>query len=254
MHTITQTSGFSSDRFLQLCKRFWAVNQKMWTIGFSGALGLLIVIWLGINLIGAPGHNAALAVIPIGLLLYQLGGYALTSTIFSELNSVGSASQMFTLPASSFEKLFSAWFLTYFCFTILSAVTLTILSYIMGTGSSIFFESGMQQTPELSQPDLAGSILTYTIYQSIFLLGAVYFNNNNFLKTVLAMILFFAILGISSILFLNFYTDAESFHISTESLGFLSEGYHWLRILTTVVITGFFISLAYIRLKNRQVA
>lgn len=254
MNTIEQTSGFSFDRFFNLCRRFIALNQRKWVIGFAGAIGLLIVVWLGTNIFNLPHQQSTLIVLSIGFLLYQLGGYALTSTLFSELNSVGSAPQMYTLPASNFEKLSASWFLSYVCYTVLVVSALYLLGVVIGFGSFLFNQPAGGPGISFLETDVFNKILTYTIYHSVFLLGAVYFHKFNFLKTALAIIVFFAALGIITVIFINFIAGVENSHQFFSQFQALEEYERSIRFLFTLMMTVLFLTFAYIRLKNRQVA
>lgn len=253
MKTITQTPGFSFDRFLQVCKRFITINQRTWAIGFAGALGLIIAVWLMYNFVGERDILMYGTISSLLQLLYLLGGLIITSSIFNELHNTGSASQLFTLPASTFEKLSAAWFLSYLCYTVIAIILIVLIHAILGFTTDI-----PQHAVHLSiiDMDLFSQVLSYTTYHSIFLLGAVYFHKNNFVKTALSIILFFLSLGIIFII-LFFISGAESFsgQISAETIFGLSAGAAWIfRVIISIAITALFLFFSYIRLKNRQVA
>lgn len=252
MKTITQTSGFSSDRFLQLCKRFIAINQRTWAIGFAGALGLVIVVWLMQNYLGVSGLMIVVTIRNLTSLLFLLGGLIITSSMFNELHYTSSPSQIYTLPASTFEKLFAAWFLSYFCYTIIGVVIMYFINMILGF-TPLIPEHHDIVTPMADKYGeiIGSSILTYTTYHSIFLLGAVYFRKNNLIKTALCIILFFLSLGVIFIL-LFFVLGTESFKVQMSAEAIF--GLSGLRIAISIAVTFLFFFFSYIRLKNRQVA
>jgi len=256
MKAITQTSGFSIDRFLQVSRRFLFINQKKWAIGFAGAIGLLFVIWFAMNTIGQHNVNSALFTLSFGLGLFQLGGYVITGNIFNELNRSGSASQLFTLPASTFEKLFSAWFITYLCYSFFGILILYLFYLLLGVGNTVFFEIQPDYTQTFFGTGIADHLRTYTIYHSIFLLGAAYFRKYNFLKTAFSIILFFASFGI--IFMMLFFVLGDEFLspiLYAETIfGIRFESVWILKVIGSIAVTILFLFFSYLRLKNRQVA
>lgn len=254
MKSITQTSGFSIDRFLQVSRRFLLINQKKWAIGFAGAIGLLFVVWFAMNTLGQHNVNSALFTLSLGLGLFQLGGYVITGNIFNELNRTGSASQLFTLPASTFEKLFSAWFITYLCYSFFGILILYLFYLLLGVGNTVFFEIQSDYTQTFFGTGIADHLRTYTIYHSIFLLGAAYFRKYNFLKTAFSILFFFIVVGVLPILFLITIGFSPEFTPETLQLDLLAENFYWVRYAIGFFFTILFLVFAYLRLKNRQVA
>lgn len=256
MKSITQISGFSIDRFLQVSRRFLLINRKKWAIGFAGAIGLLFVVWFAMNTLGQHNVNSALFTLSLGLGLFQLGGYVITGNILNELNRTGSASQLFTLPASTFEKLFSAWFVTYLCYSFFGILILYLFYLLLGVGNTVFFDIRPDYTLNIFEAEIADHLRTYTVYHSIFLLGAAYFRKYNFLKTALSIILFFA--GLAIIFILLFYVFGGEFWNSIlyaeTILGIRVESAWMLKVVGSVAVTALFLVFAYLRLKNRQVA
>jgi len=251
MNTIKQTRGFSKERFFQLTKRMLVVNRQRWAIGFAGALGVLFVIWLVGTYFSPQFSQINITVISLGLIFYKFGGYFLTSGVFSELNSIGSASQILTLPATNFEKLFTAWFLSYFTYTIIVVGFLFMLSLLLGVQPSLFALSFGDPIVDMSRIYMLDTVLTFTAYHSAFLLGAVYFKNNNFLKTVLAVVLFLAFIGILSVILINITPNKISF-----SYQFIhSPGRMYiLAAFGKIAVAILFLFLSYRQLQNRQVA
>ncbi len=253
MKAITHTPGFSLDRFILLCKRFITINQRTWGLGFAGALSLILAVWLLYTIVG--GHDLVMYSTIAGLLqlLYILGGLLITSSIFNELHNAGSASQLFTLPAGTFEKFFAAWFLSYLCFTVIAFILIVLIHTILGLTIDI---PEIAVNLNITDMNLFSQILSYTTYHSIFLLGAVYFRKNNFTKTALSIILFLSSLGI--IFIILFYTPGTEIfrgQITDKTIfGFVEEFAWILRIVISIAITVLFLFFSYIRLKNRQVA
>lgn len=257
MKRIDQTSGFSTDRFLQVASRFWALHKKNWIIGLAGGLGILFLLYLLQS--GRPtGHtDKGLAVIGVGLTLYKFGGYFLTSGIFSELGKKSKASQLLTLPASTFEKFAAAWFLTYFTYSLLILGFLYIVGKILGLNPLLLSQQMSDPIINISKIYFLDALLTYTAVHSVFFLGSIYFENNNFLKTLLAIILFFIGLGIFTILIWTFYPDG-SHDVVNFSLSFGSEhspaNLAIAGALFKIGVAVLFLFFSYRQLQNRQIA
>lgn len=117
------------------------------------------------------------------LVTFFFGGLLFTSQIFKELHSPHQSYFFHTLPASTLEKLAGAWLLTspiyILTFTLLSFAVFLLSFLIVGEPFSLsyFFNDALGKI-----------IISYMVIQTIFLWGAVYFRKNNFLKTVLAIL------------------------------------------------------------------
>ncbi|REL33465.1 hypothetical protein DYD21_11890 [Rhodohalobacter sp. SW132] len=251
MKSITHTSGFSKDRFFQLIKRTLVLNQKKWGIALAGGFGTLLLLVLIINTSHTQGRQF---VVSIGLILYQFGGYILTAGIFSELNSKSSSPQLFTLPATTFEKFFTAWFLSYFVYTVIVIGLLTLLSMFLGLNPTLLSLPVTDQNLSISNVNMLEKVISFTVYHSIFLLGAAYFKSYNFLKTVLAIVITFAIFIIFlwNLLF-EVLTGKHSYTYFNE----LSATPGELTLIVTLFkagIAALFLFFSYRQLKNRQVA
>lgn len=187
MNTLEPTNTLSPARLLYLCRRFFQFNKRTWTIGFGAAAGVLLLIWLfPILFDGAVTiHTFELLTAP-GLVLYLLGGFVLTSRLFYELHSPGTAWQLLTLPATTLEKLLAAWLAGSVIYTAAAMIGLTLLGLVTDTIAAMTAETSFTLFhPFKSDPMYVMGF--YLVWQTVFLLGAVYFNRNNFLKTLLSL-------------------------------------------------------------------
>lgn len=251
MKTLQPTNSFSFDRFTLLCKRIFALNKTSWLIGFASVIGFLLVIWfLPILFSQTPWHNYTIeSLLPAALFFFSAGGLFITSALFDELHSPTKAFQNLTLPATAFEKLLSGWTITTIIYTLVSLVIYFLLTLIIQLITA--FTLTVDLSIYLFNPlefDLPELVLSYYYYHSIFLLGAVYFVKNNFLKTLLTIILvvttFIFFTGI--LFFISAGTIAFQFSTDDMSAGVV----HTISILFSL----FMLTIAWIRLKNRQVA
>lgn len=251
MKKIEPLNTFSFSRFTQLCKRSIELNMSAWLIGLAAVLGILLIIWfLPILFGGTIWHDYRIENLhPAATILFTLGGLLITSAIFKELHSPTTAFQYLTLPATALEKLLSAWAITTVFYIIVTFIFYFLLTLI------IQIITAFSLTPELSVQlfnpldfNIPDSVASYLYYHTIFLLGAVYFVKNNFLKTLLCIVV-----GMTSIIvivgiLLYVSGGGFSFNFSTGNLGTV------LGHTISVLFSLFVLTLAWIRLKNKQVA
>jgi len=251
MKKIEPLNRFSFSRFTHLCKRTIELNVSSWLMGFFAVLGILLIIWFFPILIGGTiWHDYQINnLLPAATVLFILGGLFITSAIFKELHSSTTSFQFLTLPATSFEKLLSAWAITTVLYIFASFIFYFLLTLIIQLITAVTLSNDL--SIRLFNPLDLGvlePVISYLYYHSIFLLGAVYFVKNNFLKTLLCIVLVVA--SILFILAIFFFVSggSMSMHISSENLG--SVLIHTVSILFSL----FMLILAWIRLSNKQVA
>lgn len=248
---------FSMSRFLLVLKRYVALNQRTWLIGFLCVAGFLLAIAVlptmsSMFSVDRPGF---VAVRGLTLSLYTLGGLILTSMIFNEVHSPTKAFQFLTLPSTTFEKLLAAWFSGTVVYSVISLISIVILSVLIEVIKGI--NTGAWTPFNVFNPftaDVISTVLGFFFYQSIFLLGAVYFKKNNFIKTLLVIIVF--VLGTIFILNIGLLI----FGLSQNQDFFMNiqlDAQQWitpLKYILGIGLTLFFIWLSYLQLKNKQVA
>lgn len=259
MKSLPMTSGFSFERFKQVTRRILVINQKTYALGIGGTLVGLYALWLLMMIFSSQSDSLknSLTILALGTTIYHIAGYILTASIFNELHSVGSASQFLTLPATSGEKLSSAWIISFVLYTIVAIIGLSLLLFVIVLTGNIFFGLEFQSIFELINAYVNDISLTYLLFNSIFLLGAVYFRGNNFLKTAFSVLLFSMFVGFLAIVTLNFI-ESSNVWFTVAPLSLIDTDNKMLQILFqmlyTLPLTALFLTFSYIRLKNRQVA
>lgn len=243
---------FSWNRVQSLCKRYIAINRKSQLISLGIVVGLLIILWLFSFTSNAYSNNMQQGFASLYLtafFLFTISGLLFTSSIFDELHKPETAHLSLMLPATSFEKLFSAWLVTAIGFTVFYMVIFSLLftglqlvTILLDSGSTGF------RFFHPFDPDTLNTINSYLYYQSFFLLGAVVFRKHNFLKTLLALVLLLMLLMI-----VMFLITAIAFQSETFDFNILMTS-NWAEFIVKILLTTIFLALAYIRLKNRQVA
>jgi len=261
MNPIKQERGFSKERFFQVVKRFWILNQKKWLIGFAGGVGILILIYL-INAFGnfsptssESGTFVGVAVVGLGLTLYKYGGYFLTSGIFNELGKKSSASQMLTLPASNLEKFAAGWILTYLLYTVVVVGLLYITGIVLGINPILTSQQLSDPVVNMSNIYFLDALLTFTAFHSVFFLGSIYFDGNNFLKTLLSIVVFFITVGILAVIFMTaFSSDSTGVVNLSFNMGFHPNNIVMTAAFFKIAVAILFLFLSYRQLQNRQIA
>ena len=261
MNSIKQERGFSKERFFQVVKRLWILNQKKWLIGFAGGVGILILIYL-INAFGnfspassESGTIVGVAVVGLGLTLYKYGGYFLTSGIFNELGKKSSASQMLTLPASNLEKFAAGWILTYLIYTTVVVGLLYITGIVLGINPILTSQQLSDPVVNMSNIYFLDALLTFTAFHSVFFLGSIYFDGSNFLKTLLSIVVFFITVGILALIFFAAFSSESTEVVNLSfNMGFDPNNIVMTAAFFKIGVAVLFLFLSYRQLQNRQIA
>lgn len=132
--------------------------------------------------------------------ILYIGGFMITNQAFNEMHDQRKAFQYLTLPCSNFERFLSKFLLTTIFFTITLAVVFYVCSLLSVVTNALFFHHSVELF-DLASIGLWVGIGKYIILQSIFLLGAAYFQKHSVTKTTLALGCLFIVLAILLFLF-----------------------------------------------------
>jgi len=241
---------------VQVIKRTFALNMRTWGTGTLVVLGALLLFWFFPLLLGRePWHQFISGnLIQPALFFYTVGGLFLTSAVFYELHSPDTAFLTLTLPATNFEKLASAWLITSVLYTVISAALYAALVLILHVFSMFYVGTEVPfSLYQLESSEIGQTLISYFGYQSVFLLGAIVFRKNNFLKTLLGIIAFmivtFIIIGLLFLVFKGSMFEG-SYTVQISSNDLFTTLYPVFNALIVIVI----LTVSYIRLKNKQVA
>jgi hypothetical protein len=252
--------SFSIVRFMAVLNRFFVFNQKNWVIGLLGAAGLVFSMWmLPVLFLDGPVERIGFRMIEgTAMFFYVAGGLVLTSRIFFELHSSNTSFQFLTLPASTFEKFSAAWLISSVGYTAVAVAVIFLLSILIESISAL--KSGIWDNFRLFNPfetDNRHRFASYMFYHSVFLLGAIYFRKNNFLKTLLVIITFFIglffIIAIAGLI-LSFMMFTESFSFEYQLIETAAIWQSFLTYLIGIFLIALFLLSGYLQLKNKQVA
>ncbi len=242
------TNSYNPQRQLLFVRRQLTLSQQTWLIAAGAIFGLLLIV----TVLAAVFNTQELYQIQgFYLATFFFGGLIFTSMAFKELHSPHRSYFFLTLPASTLEKLVGAWLITsplYIVgFTLLSFVVFLLGFLITGVPFSLsyFFNSGLVEV-----------IISYLVIQTIFLWGACYFRKNNFLKTVLSLIVigivFAMYLGL--LVWLFFETNGHAQVNEKDVAPWLTETIsNSAQVFFFGILGPYMLLMSYFTLKERQV-
>jgi hypothetical protein len=248
MKTLAPTNTFSIARLTHLIRRTISLNIHTWSIGFASVAGLLVIIWFLPFLFNAPEwhQNQLGSLLSVFLFFYMVGGLILTSSLFNEIHSPSTAFLNLCLPATAAEKITAAWIVSTILYTVTTVISFFLLMLVLFLISSIVLAGDYSLF--LTNPfrgEIASQISTYTATHAIFLFGASFFRKNNFLKTLLLIVLFFTLL--MTILGAFSLITGTAISIGIE---YIPTALHYAAHVFLILL---FVWLAWYHLQNRQV-
>lgn len=251
-------NSFSIERFYQLCYRYLFMYWQRVVIAFGVVAAIVVISYTLplmympneqlVNRISTVGFNAALSTC---IMFYILGGLLFSSHIFNELHNKEKAFQFLLLPASSTEKFSSAWFMTVIGYTLFSVGALFLLSVVIEglivyktavwTGFSVF---------NPFEPQFLRAVIFMVIFQSVFLLGGIYFRSYHFVKTLFSLLIFFFFMLLMGIPVLIDFVAGQQIIQHNTTMELTSPVLYGVGMLITLVLMG----LAYVMFKRKQIA
>ena len=250
---------FNINRLGMLLKRFFLEN-RLRELTFWGVATLLFA-WYPFS--GFDG-------ISIALITILISGSLCTSRMFKIFNYTSGGMHYLLIPATHLEKLITAILLSTVYFVVMIVIThvvgrtvgTTIGNLYSGTNNPICFEL-IQSTSEYSFQKQTGMTLFDTIFlfaafQSVFLLGSIYFKGNAFGKTTLVII----VASILLFYFINFLLvemiikSSESHQSRIAAIGLITKFFSPDNIVLTILkyaFIPFFWLVSYFRLTEKQV-
>jgi len=216
----------------------------------------------------------------VGLIL--IAGIFYTARFFREIHLPGTGIAYFMIPATQVEKLILGIVMTSIYFLFMMTIVYTIgnllgtfvnntlanLNFLHLGGMSLFTPSSVQwklleETIDFSSWSMFESKISflglvfriYLVIQSTFLLGSIYFKNNQAFKTLLAIVFIHFVLFI--ILFFEIRIIMNAYSINVQQMDHNIET--WLGILKTTVYTffnllpAFLYVVSFFRLTEKQI-
>jgi hypothetical protein len=181
---------FSIRRLYLLSQRQVFSNGTSLMIAFGGIAGFLLVLSLLVayfNPSALPGLTSTYFVVMF------IGGFIYTSNIFNEMHQIQRSYSFLTLPVSNTERLLSAWILSGILFPLVSLLAMSVIVLIANLLMNLAFDLSPFQS--IFSASNMTAVKVYMVSQSVFLLGAIYFRRNNFIKTILALFIVFMVIS-----------------------------------------------------------
>jgi hypothetical protein len=255
---MNENSFFSITRTRYLLIRQLRFSTQSLLIGLGAVAGLIVFI-LSMQVIFNHSTLSSTAFLSQIIPFFFIGGYIFSSTIFSELRTPHRGYLYLTLPASTFEKLIVAWFISSVLY-IAGAVVIIFLINVLLMVVAIAFSANQVPVFNLFEPPVVKMYAIYLVTQPIFVLGAIYFRRINFLKTLLSLFVISLIIAIYTSIAarLIVFHHFSSIHFDCD----LPEAWQnffenifvpVIKILFWYCLAPFFLVVSYFRLKERQV-
>lgn len=182
-----RSNVFDGGRLVQFMRRQAAMHQQSALIAAGAVFGALLVI----SLLAAAFSRTGIAGLQ-GLYhaVFFLGGYVFASQVFGELHSPQRSYAYLTLPVSTAEKLVGSWLVVSLGYVVVYWIAVFLI-YVVAN-----LVAGAHDPLDMFSADFGKSVLAFLSTQTIFFLGACYFRKNNFLKTLFALFLVVAVVGL----------------------------------------------------------
>jgi hypothetical protein len=173
---------FSVKRFRLLIKKDFRTQYKTYLIAMGAIFGILCIVNIS-SIASYKSWDFNLVFYPLTLFI---GGFIFTSLSFNDLTHEQSRISYLTLPVSCFEKFVSKLFVTSIGYTVVSLVFYFVFTVIVFVFNSLVFGVA-HRIFDPFHPVILLCIGIYLVTHSIFLLGALYFRRNSFIKTIFAL-------------------------------------------------------------------
>lgn len=248
---------FSLTRLGNLIRRQYTLNIRTLITGFAAISGVIAMIGF-LTAIEEPGIDQEAFVVLYYVALF-IGGFFLTSRIFSEMQSQETAIHYMTLPVSNLEKLITGWLYSSIFFLIISLVFIYITYYIAAIFALMILGTNLIPL-NIFEWDFLLLTAIYLVLQPIFMLGAATFKRHNFLKTLLSLfvlaliiVTFSAIYG--RILLGNGFDGSINIDEGDLYMSNFFENYFVpvVKVLFWYIMAPFLMIVSYFTLKEREV-
>ncbi|QHT68745.1 hypothetical protein GXP67_19890 [Rhodocytophaga rosea] len=241
--------NFNINRLFNFIQRQVSLNLPPMLIAAGGIFGLLLVVSLFVAYFDPRDIRE---INSFYLTVFFIGGFIFTSRIFSELNSPQKSYFYLTLPVSTLEKVIGSWVLSSPVYVVVFSVGIFIIYLITGLVAG----GNHASIPDMFDKHYFQSMGVYMVTQTVFFLGAAYFRNYNFLKTLLALFVLQVIIGSYSGLlgWMLFGSKLQSEDFSGGFQYFVEYTIPQIaHVLFWYLLAPFLLVVSYFSLKERQV-
>jgi len=178
---------FSLKRFGMLMGKHTAEHYKSYLMSAAVLTGLMAIIGGFIFYVSngdvPPKFQFAIFTVP-----YLFCGLIFTSVVFADYGDRKRSIPLLTLPASNLEKYLVAWIFSFVIFQMVFLIAFYTIDYSLLTVYK-GYNKGQIELLNFFAPgyDFWRIFFAYAFLHSISFFGAIFFNKNHFVKTVLAL-------------------------------------------------------------------
>ena len=275
---------FNIKRFGLVLRKDFIENRKRYTLLFLTMLGIMAIISIYISLDyyhllvnnGKTSKNLNIILLTILSFMFLGGGILFASTFMTPMSSKLKRLSYLISPSSNLEKFFSRWLivtigyiLSFFAaMWIMDLLRVAILTAVFPDLdikfldlTKLFFPTDDYISRDYLVPKIAfkGIISIYFLFQSLFLLGATFWEKASFIKTFTALfVIVLAYIMLSRWAILLSYGDFNSFgHVIDSLLGDKTDDKKdFLVKLTYAALSVFTVTnwtLAYFRVRESEI-
>jgi len=247
---------FSFNRLGLLIKRYFIENKQR-ELSFWG---IVIVVFMLM-------HEST----AVEMFLY-VTGFIFAARMFKIFSFTPGGMHYLLIPATHVEKLMTAILLSTVYYFIMILITYTVGSFLGTTLSNAIFSLNNTVNLDFFQMDAIskvwghtevhhkgfwGILCTFTLIQSVFLTGSLYFKRNAIGRTIMTFIILSIFLGIIELIifkltFGSFEMNGQSFNLSISGNN-LFPGFESATQYLKYLLIPFFWLVSYFRLTEKQV-
>lgn len=264
---------FNINRFGLLLKRQWLDFGKIYLISLLVIAGVLVASYAintnvpkRIQYLDAQNYFNMNFRIPVFLIVGMLFISIVASTYFAYLGQKSKAIMDLLIPASVFEKFLAGIFYT----GIVSIISYLVIFYLTDAGYTAYINSQIDALKASNPGSLevkgARTFLTEIapsqevfnyffalpfLLTSVYLLGSIYFNRFHYIKTTVSVMIFSGIV---------MYIISNVADIIAHNMVMINHSYRndksdvlTIFLLITILLTVVFWTIAYVRLKEKEV-
>jgi len=182
--SIKRNEYFSPGRFFLLLKRDFLIHYRTILIAIAAIAGFVIFS----SAISALKHNGGDFHLKLYFMLLYLGGFIVTSRAFREMYNSQKSYIYMTLPGSLLEKFTERLISTSIGYALGTLLIYFVIAAISESLNQMLFGYTHALLNPLSKAFLI-SVAAFLVIQGLFLVGAVFFKKNSFIKTILMLTL-----------------------------------------------------------------
>jgi len=234
---------FNLNRLLLFIRLDLAVNYKMILVFMAATASVLFLYCIAL-----PVHSSAenFHVVMYSLVLFN-GGFWVSSLAFKDVHDDKRNYLFLTLPVSNFEKFFGKLLLTSVGYVVVLSLFYFVLSVIVAGINALLFKYP-QPFFNVLDPIVLSYIKWYLVWQSVFVLGSIYFAKHAMSKITLTASLVVIVFIIVAFLFSVLFVGPQAFF----TFGWNDPLLRIIKTVFLIFVAPFCWLLTYLRLTETE--